>query len=207
MGYDFAWNSPLTDTATEIVATQLFPTEVVDLGCGTGLFSAGLKAQNAIVTGVDLSSGMLKRAIRHDRIAVAVRADAANTGLPDASSGSVICANILHLHRDPEAVLAEAVRLVRPGGRIAVVTPTEAATHQQVVLEERAARRGRWVSLLADLVRRQVALVAPFSNVQIAPPGHLDDILQRCVATHRLNVVVARFVGHTQRVLIFERSR
>ncbi|UVI36346.1 class I SAM-dependent methyltransferase [Brevibacterium spongiae] len=207
LGYDRAWDSPLTVAAAEVVADELSATTVIDLGCGTGLFAARLASRHASVTGVDQSRGMLKRAVRRNRIAVAIRADAAHTGLPDASTDSVICANILHLHPDPEAVLAEAVRLVRPGGRIAVVTPTEAATHHEVVQEERAALRGRWMILLADLVRRQVAMAAPLSDVRIAPPGCLADILQRCISTHRLSVVVERFIGRTQHILILNRGQ
>lgn len=157
LGYDRAWDSPLT-VAAEVVADELSAATVIDLGCGTGLFAARFASRHTSVTGVDQSRAMLKRAVRSDRIVVAVRADAAHTGLPDTSSGSVICANILHLHPHPEAVLAEAVRLVCPGGRI-------------------------------------------------APPGHLGDILQRCVTMHRLNVVVERFIGRTQRILILEHSQ
>lgn len=207
LGYDRAWDSPLTATTAKIVAAELSAAaDIIDLGCGTGLFSARLTGRKAAVTGVDRSRGMLNRAVQRGRIAVAVQVDAAVTGLPAASCDAVICANILHLHCNPEAVLAEAVRLVRLGGRIAVVTPTEEATHRQVIVEERTARRGRRGTLLADLVRRQVAMVAPISTIRIVPPGLLGEILRQTVSTLPLRVITERTVGLTQRVLIIERN-
>lgn len=213
LGYDIAWDSPITTKAAEIVAHELSATHgltdkmIVDFGCGTGLFAAELTARGATVTGTDRSRGMLKRAIRYGRIASAIQVDITETGMPDGYADFVICANVLHLHPNPTAVIVEAVRLVRSGGRIALVTPTEAATHHQVVREDRASHRGRWRTLFADLVRRQVSLASTFSDVRITPPSRLVEIIDRSITAHRLDVAVDRLIGRTQRIVILERIK
>ncbi|HET7229484.1 MAG TPA: class I SAM-dependent methyltransferase [Longimicrobium sp.] len=88
------------------------PESVVELACGTGRFLdfAG--------TGVDLSPAMLARAREKWPARTLVLGDVASTGLPSAEFGAAICFHLLmHLDADAcRAVLAEAARLVRPGG-------------------------------------------------------------------------------------------
>jgi SAM-dependent methyltransferase len=92
----------------------------VDLGAGTGKLTALLAARGLTLTAVDPSPGMLAELRRlHPGIATVV-ASAESTGLPSASADLVVAAQAWHWF-DPLAATREAVRLLAPGGRIALV--------------------------------------------------------------------------------------
>ena len=102
---------------------------VLDLGCGTGVVTRAIAARDGFagtVTGVDQSAEFIAVAHRlavgdgvADRVRFAV-GDVHQLELP-AGSFDVAVAHTLVSHvRDPLTVLAEAARVVRPGGFVAV---------------------------------------------------------------------------------------
>ncbi len=97
----------------------------LELGCGTGIFLEKVAGHGATITGIDLSADLLARcAARMAGTAgiSLVRGNAMRMPFPDASFDAVYGSSILH-HLDLEAALAEACRLLRPGGRIAFAEP------------------------------------------------------------------------------------
>jgi SAM-dependent methyltransferase len=93
------------------------PRLVVDLGCGTGLSTRVWAGRAEAVVGVEANPAMADRA-RAATDAPNVRfvdALASGTGLPDCEADVVTCAQSFHW-MEPEPVLAEAARLLRPGG-------------------------------------------------------------------------------------------
>ena len=99
---------------------------LVDLGSGTGrmLTLLGERAQLAI--GLDLSQQMLNIARRRTGEAGLSHCELRHgdifaTRLPDGFSDLVMVHQVLHYLSDPAAALAEAGRLVRPGGRLLVI--------------------------------------------------------------------------------------
>ena len=90
---------------------------VVDLGCGTGLSTRGWAARADAVTGVELNSAMADQARAATKAANVrfVDASASDTGLPAGEADVVTCAQSFHW-MEPEPVLAEVARLLRPGG-------------------------------------------------------------------------------------------
>jgi SAM-dependent methyltransferase len=93
------------------------PRLVVDLGCGTGLSTAVWAARAERVVGVEPAPGMLAVARRRPPAAnVAFRAGPGHaTGLPPGGADVVTAVQAFH-YMEPEATLAEAARLLRPGG-------------------------------------------------------------------------------------------
>lgn len=100
---------------------------VVELGCGTGLYTAVYASRCDHVIATDISPPMVDAARRSLATLsnVEVRlADAVATGLPQGSADVVVAVNLLHVVPHPAAVLAEARRLLRPGGVLLVAGAT-----------------------------------------------------------------------------------
>jgi MPBQ/MSBQ methyltransferase len=106
------------------------PTNLLDMGCGVGatLRSLAPRLPHAILTGVTIVPWQIERATQlnqtvpgHDRIHL-VQADYERTELPAAAFDAVYALESLcHAHgRDKALFLAEAHRLLRPGGRLVV---------------------------------------------------------------------------------------
>ncbi|HXO19294.1 MAG TPA: methyltransferase domain-containing protein [Thermoanaerobaculia bacterium] len=100
---------------------RLVPGErVLILGCGTGADIPFLPADVGVL-GVDLTPAMLKQAQARLRPGVELRQmDGRALDLADGSFDAAILHMVLEVIPDPERCLAEAARVLRPGGRIAV---------------------------------------------------------------------------------------
>jgi 2-polyprenyl-6-hydroxyphenyl methylase/3-demethylubiquinone-9 3-methyltransferase len=91
---------------------------VLDIGCGAGFLANALAREGHTVTGIDVSEQSLAIGGRHDdtRTVRYERGDA--LALPYATASfDVVCAmDFLEHVEDPAAVVAEAARVLRPGG-------------------------------------------------------------------------------------------
>ncbi len=99
---------------------------VVDLACGTGDLCRDLVGAGFRVAGFDLSAGMLAHATGPMPL---VQADALRLPLPAASAGGAVSGFALRNFEALPPFFAELARVVRPGGRVAlldVATPTVA---------------------------------------------------------------------------------
>ncbi|WP_372706400.1 ArsR/SmtB family transcription factor [Brevundimonas sp.] len=99
---------------------------VVDLGTGSGRMLTLLGKSAKMSVGLDLSQNMLNIARANVTKAglekVELRhGDIFATRLPQHSADLVLVHQVLHYLADPEAAVAEAARLVMPGGRLLIV--------------------------------------------------------------------------------------
>lgn len=98
---------------------------VLDIGVGTGMTLCHYP-KNVRVVGLDLSSGMLTKAVhkirqhRLDRCLV-VQADAMLPPFDDCSFDHIMISHTISVVSDPARLLRWARRLVKPGGRIVVL--------------------------------------------------------------------------------------
>jgi SAM-dependent methyltransferase len=102
---------------------------VLDLGCGTGVVTRAIAARGGFggtVTGIDQSPEFIAAAERlaaddglGDRVAFVV-GDAHALELPSASFDAAVAHTLVSHVREPLTVLAEAARVLRPGGSLAV---------------------------------------------------------------------------------------
>ncbi|MGB5632136.1 MAG: class I SAM-dependent methyltransferase [Waterburya sp.] len=91
---------------------------VVDIGCGPGNLYATLKGNPKLLIGIDVSEGSLKMAKKMGYIPL--MADAQNLPLVSEFADIVTLNAALHHCEDMSSVLAEAARLVRPGGMLVI---------------------------------------------------------------------------------------
>ncbi|HEX2057485.1 MAG TPA: ubiquinone/menaquinone biosynthesis methyltransferase [Actinomycetota bacterium] len=112
-GMDTGWRR------ASIAALGVRPGDLVlDVACGTGDFCRELEGRGHRVTGVDFSMGML-RAARTS--APLLQADALRLPVRDGSIDGVTCGFALRNVTDVGSLFAELARVVRPGGRIALL--------------------------------------------------------------------------------------
>lgn len=103
---------------------------VLDVACGPGNFSrsfARVVGPGGLVAGVDASPTMLERGgseLREEDPGnlVLIRGDATALPFTDGSFDAGCCFAALHLFDDPFAALDDMARVLRPGGRIALLT-------------------------------------------------------------------------------------
>jgi ubiquinone/menaquinone biosynthesis C-methylase UbiE/DNA-binding transcriptional ArsR family regulator len=115
----------------------------LDIGTGTGQLLESLAPRISSGLGIDASRTMLAlarvRLASSDFAHCAVRlADMYALPLPDAAFDLVFLQMVLHYAEEPEAAIAEARRVLAPGGRLIVV---DLAPHDRVGLVEQMAHR------------------------------------------------------------------
>ena len=99
---------------------------VVDLGTGSGRMLTLLGKKAKMSLGLDLSHNMLNIARANvaraglDRVELR-HGDIFSTRLPQQTADLVLVHQVLHYLADPAAAVAEAARLVMPGGRLLIV--------------------------------------------------------------------------------------
>jgi arsenite methyltransferase len=100
----------------------------LDVGCGPGAVTASMAqaaGPDGLALGLDISEPMLARAVRtHSGPQVGfMRADAQRLPLRDDTVDALVSIAVLQLIPDPAAAIAEMARVLRPGGRLAVMVP------------------------------------------------------------------------------------
>ena len=122
-GLDVRWRK----IATRSLALPAGST-VLDLAAGTGDFCRELQRGGHRAIGVDLSFGMLAAA---RTTAPLVQGDALRLPVPDGSVDGITCGFALRNLVDLSPFFAELARVLRPGGRVALL---DVAQPQQAVL-------------------------------------------------------------------------
>jgi SAM-dependent methyltransferase len=142
---------------------------VLELGCGTGRFTVPLwKKTRAKIVGFDLSESMIEIARSKDPSGdITWRlGDAADTKFPDCSFDCVFMVFVLHHLNNQIKALREIYRVLCPGGRVVIGTPSYGQFRKDVLYK-------LFPDLLTlDLARfpsiprlKELMIAAGFSNV------------------------------------------
>jgi len=126
--FDAVANSYDTQRRVEIVFDELLAAEdlrglrVLDVGCGTGWFSARAAARGARVTSVDLGTRLLART--RERCATApVAGDACALPFASGAFDVVISSECIEHTLDPLRAVSEIHRVTRAGGLLLITVP------------------------------------------------------------------------------------
>lgn len=168
---------------------ELNPGEVVlDLGSGGGidvLLSARRVGPTGFVYGVDMTDEMLDLARNNAAVAGTAnvefrKGNIADIPLPDESVDVIISNCVINLAADKDAVIAEAFRVLRPGGRLAV---SDLVVRRELPAEIRRSVE-LWAGCIAGALPESQLLTklvgAGFTNPTIEPTRvyQLADIAQ-----------------------------
>ncbi|MGH3953088.1 MAG: methyltransferase domain-containing protein [Mycobacterium sp.] len=119
-----------TDRALRLLAIE--PGDrVLDVACGPG--NTARRAVRAVgvdglVVGLDAAPNMLAEAVANPTHRAQsgqlgfLRADGLRLPFPDATFDAVSCYGALYFMEDPDTVVSEMIRVLKPGGRIAILT-------------------------------------------------------------------------------------
>ncbi len=98
---------------------------LVDLGCGAGLLAPHIRSLGYHHIGLDITASALRQAGEHG--VLPVRADVLALPLPDSVADVVVAGEILEHVTDLRRAVAEACRVLRPGGTLVLDTLADTA--------------------------------------------------------------------------------
>lgn len=184
--YDVTQTSELPETAVlaslgcgnPTALAQLSPGEIVlDLGSGGGIdvfLSAKRVGQTGKAYGLDMTDEMLALANENKRKAGIenvefLKGEIENIPLPDHSVDVIISNCVINLSADKDQVLAEAFRVLKPGGRLAV---SDVVTRGEINPEIRKSVL-LWVGCVAGALEeneyRSKLAAAGFEQIELEP--------------------------------------
>ncbi|MET9263163.1 class I SAM-dependent methyltransferase [Amycolatopsis sp. NPDC004079] len=143
-GLIMGWRSSnVTRNRWAVRLLDIQPSErVLELGCGPGVAVAALADRAALVVGVDHSAVVIRHARQRNRAAIRagrvrlVCSSVENLSL-DGPFDAALAVNTVGMWPEPVARLRELARLLRPGGRVAVVSqPRQPGVTSAAVVEE-----------------------------------------------------------------------
>jgi SAM-dependent methyltransferase len=160
---------------------------LADIGGGTGNYALALERDGWEPVVIDRSPEML--AVANHKGLRTIAAAAESLPLEDESFDAAILVSMLHHVADPAAALAEARRILRPGGRMAVMVFTREDIHDLWFLDYFPSTRA-WMhtshqpvsellALLPGAQRREVVLDDLKDGSLAALAGHPEKVLER----------------------------
>ena len=138
------------------LGTLLPPLDVADLACGEGYLTLEAAAWARRVIAIDCDPDVLRRAralARRRGIANVTwkRGDIARLPIEEATIDVALLSQALHQIVEPNRAVAEAVRILRPGGRLLVL---ELRPHDQAWVKQRLG--DHWLGFADDAIARML---------------------------------------------------
>ncbi len=135
---------------------------ILEIGVGTGL-SFDDYDETTEITGIDLSEPMIARARerlasgRYPHVKDLLVMDAHDMAFPEASFDCVVGQFVITLVEDPERVLGECARVLRPGGQIILVNHLYSERGLAAAVERLLAQKARKLGLRPEFPFQRLA--------------------------------------------------
>jgi ABC-2 type transport system ATP-binding protein len=102
--------------------------ELVELGCGTGIFTETIMQKTTSMVATDLSDSLLAvartRIGDHPKVTIQ-KENCMETSFPSEALDTVFMANLIHVIESPSTLLQECYRILRKNGTLVIVTFTD----------------------------------------------------------------------------------
>ena len=161
--------------------------QVLEIGCGTGLFTQELAQTNNQILSIDISAELIQAA-KARTLSGNVRfvvADACRTGLPPSSFDFVVGSSCLH-HLEVNAALKEFHRVLKPGGKIIFTEPN--MLNPQIALQKNVPFLKKWAldspdetAFFKNAIRKKITTCG-FTDVRAVPFDFLHPFIPGPVA-------------------------
>ena len=174
---------------------------VADLACGTGDLCRELARRGHSPVGFDFSMGMLRAAPSTAARWLPVNADVLELPVPDGALDGATCGFALRNLTAVPPLLSELARVLRPGGRIALLEVDRPAN--PILRWGHGVYFGRVVPLIgAVLSDRDAYRYLPDSVAYLPPAGELQAMVRTAgfadVQHHRLSAGIAQLITATR---------
>ena len=175
----------MSDAEARIAAilAEVGARDVLDIGCGDGGLARALAARGHAVTGLDPAEAAIAAA--RARVPEARFVVGAAEALPFAKASFDACVFLNALHHVPvpnmRTALAEALRVLRPGGAVVIVEPLAEGPFFEVmrpVEDETAIRRAAIAAIDAVRATGAASGPAPVTWARPTPVADLDAFIE-----------------------------
>jgi len=171
-----------------LLAREVLPGErVLDLGCGAGRFVRALAELGAEPVGVEVAEGALERA-RRNVPGADLRLAEPDGAVPlgHASVDLVWCSEVVEHVVDVPALLGEARRVLRPGGRLLLTTPDHGPLKRTALallrFEAHFDPRGEHLRFFSARSLSEALVAAGYAPVRLTRSGGLPGLREMLVA-------------------------
>lgn len=124
---EFVVGKEVLRLAMEELESEAAFSHVLELGCGTGLFTQILAKKAQQLTATDYSDEMIASAQNlreYPKHVSFISENAMELSFDNGQFDEVFMANLIHIVSDPEKVIAESWRVLKPGGRLIITSFT-----------------------------------------------------------------------------------
>jgi len=162
---------------------------VLDLGCGAGfdcLLASKRVGSTGTVIGVDMTAEMVVRARENARKVGAANVDIRlgeieHLPVADACVDVIMSNCVINLSPDKAAVFGEAIRVLKPGGRLAISDVITTRPLPAALAESLQALTGCVAGSVDAATLREIMTHAGFAGVRIEPIEGSRDTIQQCM--------------------------
>jgi ubiquinone/menaquinone biosynthesis C-methylase UbiE len=149
---------------------DLKPGKLLDVGCGGGQFMHQMHNLGWTVTGLDFDGKAVENAkIRYGSALTFLHTDLPGAKFPDNFFDAVTMNHVIEHVPDPVALLKEARRILKVGGRLIATTPNiQSFGHEKFRDCWRGLETPRHLQIFSPDALRQCARMASFDDVQVA---------------------------------------